>query len=133
MVRWRASVRCGVVDSVDCSPDRGQLASPPEPEVAPAATTRHQLRVDYAERNATLPDLVQESDDFAIHLEQLEVGDYVVDGRIIVERKTYADFATSLVDGCSRKQPRLREGPIGPSFCSKAPCRLRCRMCTRTR
>ena len=28
-----------------------------------------------------------------------EAGDYLIDGGVIVERKTYADFATSLVDG----------------------------------
>jgi DNA excision repair protein ERCC-4 len=89
---------CGVVDSVDCSPDRGLLASPPELNVADADRW-YQLRVDFAERHATLLDLLQKSDAFAVHLERLAVGDYVIDGGIVVERKTYTDFATSLVDG----------------------------------
>jgi len=46
-----------------------------------------------------LLDLLQKSDDFAVHLERLAVGDYVIDGGIVVEWKTYTDFATSLVDG----------------------------------
>jgi DNA excision repair protein ERCC-4 len=96
---WARKRPCGVVQSVDCSPDRGLLASPPEPELAHAATRRHQLRVDFAERNAVLLDLVRKSEHFAVQLEQLEVGDYVIDSGIIIERKTYADFATSLVDG----------------------------------
>ena len=37
--------------------------------------------------------------DFDVHLEQLDVGDYVIDGGIIVERKTYANSTTSLVGG----------------------------------
>jgi ERCC4-type nuclease len=114
---------CGVVDSVDCSPDRGLLASPPEPEVAPAATTRrHHLRVDYAERNAALVDLAQRSDDFEVHLEQLEVGDYVIDRGIIMERKTYADFATSLVDGRLFPQAAaLARSPLRPVLPLEGP------------
>jgi Fanconi anemia group M protein len=60
---------------------------------------RHRLCVDFSERHAALLDLVRRSADFEVHLEQLAIGDYVIDGGVIVERKTYADFATSLVDG----------------------------------
>ena len=60
---------------------------------------RHRLQVDLSERHAALLDLARRSSDFDIRLEQLAIGDYFVDGGIIVERKTYADFATSLVDG----------------------------------
>jgi hypothetical protein len=62
-------------------------------------TRRHQLRVDFSERHAALLDLARGSGEFDIRLEQLAVGDYLVDEGVIVERKTYADFATSLVDG----------------------------------
>jgi DNA excision repair protein ERCC-4 len=62
-------------------------------------TRRHQLRVDFSERQAALLDLARQSGGFDICLEQLAVGDYLIDGGVIVERKTYADFATSLVDG----------------------------------
>ncbi len=62
-------------------------------------TSRHRLCVDFSERHAALLDLVRRSADFEVHLEQLTIGDYVIDGRVIVERKTYADFAASLVDG----------------------------------
>lgn len=62
-------------------------------------TRRHVLRVDFSERHSALLDLARTSADFDVHLEQLAVGDYFVDGGVVVERKTYADFAMSLVDG----------------------------------
>ena len=64
-----------------------------------ARSRRHKLRVDFSERHAALFDLARKSGDFDIRLEQLSIGDYFVDGGVIVERKTYADFAMSLVDG----------------------------------
>ena len=64
-----------------------------------ARSRRHQLRVDFSERHAALFDLARKSGAFDIRLEQLSIGDYFVDGGVILERKTYADFAMSLVDG----------------------------------
>jgi len=94
------------------------LAFPPEiPAVAPlptddvaspvcsatAATEQlasgHELRVDYSERKAALFELARKCGDFEVRLERLTVGDYFIGGGVLVERKTYADFATSLVDG----------------------------------
>jgi ERCC4-type nuclease len=60
---------------------------------------RHVLRVDFSEQHSALFDLARASGDFDVHLERLVVGDYFVDGGALVERKTYLDFATSLVDG----------------------------------
>jgi ERCC4-type nuclease len=60
---------------------------------------RHLLRVDFSERQAALLELARASGDFDVRLEKLAVGDYFVDGGVLVERKTYADFATSLIDG----------------------------------
>jgi DNA excision repair protein ERCC-4 len=57
------------------------------------------LRVDFSERHSALLDLAQASGDFDVRLERLTVGDYVVGAGVLVERKTYADFAMSLVDG----------------------------------
>jgi DNA excision repair protein ERCC-4 len=57
------------------------------------------LRVDFSERNAALLDLARGCGDFDIRMERLAIGDYLIDGGIVLERKTYADFATSLVDG----------------------------------
>jgi DNA excision repair protein ERCC-4 len=60
---------------------------------------RHVLRVDHSERHATLLDLARTCADFDVRMERLDVGDYCIDGRVVIERKTYADFATSLADG----------------------------------
>lgn len=61
--------------------------------------TRHRLRVDFSERHAALLDLARACGDFDVRMERLAVGDYDIDGGVVVERKTYADFATSLADG----------------------------------
>jgi DNA excision repair protein ERCC-4 len=58
-----------------------------------------QLRVDCSERNAALLDLARGCGEFDIRMERLAVGDYLIDGGIVIEPKTHADFATSLVDG----------------------------------
>jgi DNA excision repair protein ERCC-4 len=57
------------------------------------------LRVDFSERNAALLDLARRCGEFDVRMEHLTVGDYFIGGGIIVERKTYADFAMSLADG----------------------------------
>jgi ERCC4-type nuclease len=83
---------------------------------------RHQLRVDVAERNPTLLDLVRQSDDFELHPEQLEVGDYVIDGGVGRRTKTCADFATSLVDGRLIPQAAaLARSPSWPVVLLKGP------------
>ena len=63
------------------------------------ARPRHQLLVDFSERNAAVLDLARASDDFDVQMMHLPIGDYFIGGGVIVERKTYADFATSLTDG----------------------------------
>jgi DNA excision repair protein ERCC-4 len=59
----------------------------------------HQLQVDHSERNARLLDLVQHSDRFEVRMVRLGIGDYLIDGSILVERKTHVDSAVSLTDG----------------------------------
>lgn len=57
------------------------------------------LRVDFSERRSALLDLAQASGAFDVRLERLAAGDYLLGAGVLVERKTYADFAMSLVDG----------------------------------
>ena len=59
----------------------------------------HRLHVDCSERNAALLKLASECGDFEVIVVRLRSGDYLVDDCVLVERKTCADFATSLVDG----------------------------------
>ena len=71
-----------------------------ESGVGAANVARHwRLRVDTSERHAALLDLARRCGDFEICMEGLAVGDYLIDDGIVIERKTYSDFATSLVDG----------------------------------
>lgn len=90
--------------------------------IIPMHPSRHSLRVDFAEQNGALLDLVRACVDFDVQLEHLKVGDYSIDDRVVVERKTYADFATSLIDGrlfpqaaalarCPHRPVILLEGP----------------------
>jgi DNA excision repair protein ERCC-4 len=93
--------------------------------IPPMHPPRHRLRVDFAEQNAELLDLARACADFDVQLERLTVGDYSIDDRVVVERKTYADFAASLVDGrlfpqaaalaqCPHRPVILLEGPTPP-------------------
>jgi Fanconi anemia group M protein len=97
---------------------------------------RHRLRVDFAEQNAALLDLARACVDFDVQLDRLPVGDYSIDDRVIVERKTYADFATSLIDGrlfpqaaalarCPHRPVILLEGPTPPCLRNVHPHALK--------
>jgi len=66
---------------------------------AGAPAGRCVLRVDFSERNAALLALARRCGKFDVRMEHLVVGDYFIGGGIVVERKTYADFAISLADG----------------------------------
>ena len=60
---------------------------------------RHRVQVDHSERSAPLLELLRQADDFEVRLARLTVGDYLIDDEVLIERKTIADFAASLVDG----------------------------------
>src|SRR6266542_3982290 len=83
-----------VVDVVGVMKDGGAMTAARRDRVV-----RHVLRVDPSERHAALFDLARQCDDFDVRMEHLTVGDYCLDRGIVVERKTHADFAVSLVDG----------------------------------
>ena len=57
------------------------------------------LHVDHAERQSALFDAVQRSGAFDVRVLRLVTGDYLVDHEVLIERKTIADFAISLIDG----------------------------------
>jgi Fanconi anemia group M protein len=97
---------------------------------------RHQLRVDVAERNPILLDLVRQSDDFELHPEQLEVGDYVIDGGIGRRTKDVRGFRdvargrpTHSTGGGTRTQSSLAclalEGPKPPQMPNVHPNALK--------
>jgi ERCC4-type nuclease len=90
------------------------------------AVVRHELVVDSAERHAALVDLARRSDDFTVRIEHLAVGDYWIDRGVVVERKSYADFALSLADGRPFPQAaKLARCPHRPVILLEGPCPLR--------
>jgi DNA excision repair protein ERCC-4 len=59
----------------------------------------HQLAVDHSEGRSALLNSVLRSGSFDVRMTRLEVGDYLIDNEVLIERKSVADFAVSLVDG----------------------------------
>ena len=58
-----------------------------------------QIVADDRERASGIVDLLREIPDVELSMEHLLVGDFVVSGQIIFERKRADDFAASLIDG----------------------------------
>jgi ERCC4-type nuclease len=59
----------------------------------------HRLLVDHSERSASLLGLLRQSGLFVVQMGRLPTGDYLIDDRVLIERKTHADFIASLIDG----------------------------------
>jgi Fanconi anemia group M protein len=60
---------------------------------------RHRVQADHSERDAPLLELLRQAGDFDVRMARLTVGDYLINDEVLIERKTLADFAASLVDG----------------------------------
>lgn len=59
----------------------------------------HVVIADYREATSPVPAALQQLPGVQVAFKQLAVGDYIVDGRCVWERKTVADFASSVSDG----------------------------------
>lgn len=97
---------------------------------------RDRLEVDFTERGARLLDLARRCGAFDVRIQRLSAGDYLVAGAVLVERKTYTDFAISLADGrlfpqaaaLARSPHRpviLLEGPVPPRMPDVHPASLK--------
>jgi DNA excision repair protein ERCC-4 len=62
-------------------------------------TERIHVIVDNRERPSGVVAELEKLPGVTIKIEQLRVGDYCIDGAVLIERKTAADFAQSLIDG----------------------------------
>ncbi len=60
---------------------------------------RHRVQADHSERDAPLLELLRQAGDFDVRMARFTVGDYLINNDVLIERKTIADFAASLVDG----------------------------------
>jgi DNA excision repair protein ERCC-4 len=63
------------------------------------APSVHQLLVDHSEQRSALLDAVRRSGMFEVRMAHLATGDYLIDNEVLVERKSVADLAASLIDG----------------------------------
>jgi len=76
-----------------------------------------QIVVDDRERDEALLQCLQEREGIALTRERLSLGDYCVDGTVLFERKTAADFARSLIDGRLFSQAsRLLQATERPAY-----------------
>jgi DNA excision repair protein ERCC-4 len=66
-----------------------------------------QIVVDDRERPSGIPEELEKLTGAAVRIEHLTVGDYWIDGAVVIERKTAADFAQSLIDGRLFGQAKL--------------------------
>jgi Fanconi anemia group M protein len=71
----------------------------PRDDDAIVVGTMHRMVVDHSERTAPLLTRVHESGAFTVEMSRLPTGDYLIDDRILIERKTRVDFIASLIDG----------------------------------
>lgn len=73
--------------------------------------------MDDRERGAGVIAALRRFDDVAVTVERLKVGDYLVDNRVLFERKTVRDFRYSLIDGRLFGQAqRLVSSPYRPAY-----------------
>lgn len=59
----------------------------------------HQVAVDHSEGRSALLDAVRRNGAFEVRMAHLASGDYLIDNEVLIERKSVADFAASLIDG----------------------------------
>lgn len=59
----------------------------------------HRLDVDHSEARSALLNVVCRSGTFEVRMADLATGDYLIDNEVLIERKSIADLAASLIDG----------------------------------
>jgi ERCC4-type nuclease len=62
--------------------------------------------IDHRERGSRVPEALARLEAFELSFECLKLGDYVVAGRLLIERKTVSDFGASIRDGRLFRQAR---------------------------
>jgi DNA excision repair protein ERCC-4 len=76
-----------------------------------------QIVVDDRERPSGVIEELEKALAVVVKLEHLPVGDYCVDGAVLIERKTAADFAQSLIDGRLFGQAgRMSSAALRPAY-----------------
>ena len=78
---------------------------------------RLRITADDRERASGIPDLLREFDEVDLIISRLRTGDYCINDSVLIERKTVADFAVSIIDARLFKQAQsLNRSPYRPAF-----------------
>lgn len=73
--------------------------------------------IDDRERNQDLLRVLNAMEGVKLDCERLEIGDFRINEAVLIERKTAADFAASLIDGRLFSQAsRLVQSPLRPAY-----------------
>jgi DNA excision repair protein ERCC-4 len=81
------------------------------------AIEKVQIAVDDRERSSGIVAELEKLDGVIVKMEHLAVGDYCIDGAVLIERKTAVDFAQSLMDGRLFAQAsRMAASPLRPAY-----------------
>ena len=88
----------------DLQPDLAAFESDTDDEEAPTIASAGggdaiEIVADQRELDATIGRELSRREEYEVRLETLEVGDYVLSDRVVVERKTAADFVDTLLGG----------------------------------
>ena len=79
--------------------------------------TRIAIHVDDRERASAVFELLGTAPNFEVTVTRLKLGDYLLDGRFLFERKTAADLAASIISARLFSQAlRLATSPVRPAF-----------------
>ena len=85
--------------------------------MSPKTNEKVQIVVDDRERPSGVIEELEKALGAVVKIEHLPVGDYCVDGAVLIERKTAADFAQSLIDGRLFGQAgRMSSSALRPAY-----------------
>jgi DNA excision repair protein ERCC-4 len=85
--------------------------------MSPKTNEKVQIVVDDRERPSGVIEELEKALSVVVKIEHLPVGDYRVDGAVLIERKTAADFAQSLIDGRLFGQAgRMSSSALRPAY-----------------
>jgi len=75
------------------------------------------IHVDDRESRGPVAELLAQSPDFQVTVRRLKLGDYLVDGRFLFERKTLTDLVAAIIDGRLFQQAlKLSETKLQPAL-----------------
>lgn len=75
------------------------------------------VTADDRERGSRALELLRENPDFQVTVSRLKLGDYLVDGRLLFERKTWTDLAAAIVsDRLFSQAARLAATSLRPGL-----------------